>query len=418
MNRGVIFFGVLLLLQTVILFNPAAGMSSETSGVAGDDVIRLYLDADFTSAASSSTAIEQGMRTALSEVDNTLGGYRVEIIRKDHRGNSRRSLDNMKDYLADDKALAVFTGLHSPPLLANREFINKNGVLTLDPWAAAGPITRYPSKKNWIFRLSVDDSKAGFVIVRHAIKKLGLKRPALLLEQTGWGKSNEKTMGMALAELGVQPAGVFWFNWGVNESAARIILRAVIDSGADGILLVANSPEGKIFVKSLVSLPEKNHLPICSHWGITGGDFPEVIGPEIRRKIKINFLQTSFSFISNPADSFGQKVLQRARQLFPDKIKSARDIRAPAGFIHAYDLTLLLIAAVEKTGLSKDIRSARQAVRSALENIESPVRGLIKTYSKPFTVFDEQNPDAHEALTIKDLVMARYGDQNEIILAD
>ncbi len=37
--------------------------------------------------------------------------------------------------------------------------------------AAAGPITRYPSDAHWIFRLSVDDTKAGYVIARYAIEE-------------------------------------------------------------------------------------------------------------------------------------------------------------------------------------------------------------------------------------------------------
>ncbi len=379
-------------------------------------VVRLYLDMDFSNAGSSSIAIEQGVQTALSEVDNNLGDRRIEIVRKNHQGNSRRSLDNLRDFLADDKALAVFAGLHSPPLLANREFINRKGILVLDPWAAAAPITRYPSKTNWIFRLSLDDTKVGQFLVHHAVVERGLQRPALLLEHTGWGRSNEKTITQSLSEQGLRSYTVFWFNWGISQSAANIILRNVIQSGADSILLVANAPESKTFVRALLSLEANQRLPIISHWGLTGGDFSTEIGPVLRRQIDLSFVQTRFSFISHPEDAFGQQVLARAKARFPDSIRSADDIQAPTGFIHAYDMTRLLIAAVRRVGISGDIRKDRPRVRSALEQLDEPVKGLIKTYRRPFQSFDLAYPDAHEALTLKDLRMARYRDDNVIVL--
>ena len=406
------FLFSLFSMLTVLMLSPPISMAEPLYG----DGIKLYIDADFSNAISSSVAIEQGMRTALDEVNNTIAGYQVIVTRKNHHGNSRRSLENLTDYLADPQALAVFSGLHSPPLLANRDFINEKGVLLLDPWAAAGPITRYPSRKNWIFRLSVDESKAGFVIVEHAVKQRGVKKPALLLEKTGWGKSNKRTMLKALTNHGLAPAGVFWFNWGLQERSARLILRSIIDSGADSILLVANAPEAKVICRELLAVTETEKLPIFSHWGLTGGDFPEVINYEQRQQIDLSFLQTRFSFISNAKDKNGQQVLARAKTLFPETIKSAGDIKAPAGFIHAYDLTRIFIAAVEQAGLTGDIKKDRQQVRASLETLKTPVQGLIKTYSHPFSPFSKDQPDSHEALGVNDLTMGHYNSDNEIEL--
>lgn len=120
--------------------------------------------------------------------------------------------------------------------------------------------------------------------------------------------------------------------------------------------------------------------------------------------------------ISQPQDTFGQQVLASARKCFPGTIHSAKDSAAPAGFIHAYDLTRLLIAAVEKVRLSGDIIRDRAQVRAGLEQLDNPVRGLIKTYRRPFRPFDRNHPDAHEALSGKDLHMAHYQQDNTIVL--
>ncbi|MGL1933103.1 MAG: ABC transporter substrate-binding protein [Desulfotalea sp.] len=407
-----------LLLSPYILIFLIVISISTVSRASEPEEIRLYIDADFTNAQSSSISIEQGIKTALSEEGNMLGGYPVQVVRKDHRGNTRRSRNNLVDYINDDRALAVFCGLHSPPVLANLEYINTMGVLLLDPWAAAGPITRYPVAENWVFRLSVDDSKAGFVMVEHAIEQRGFNRLALLLEETGWGKSNEKTMTKALQKYGMDPEDIFWFNWGLKERGARMILRAIHATGADAILMVANAPEAKVFSSALLSLDESMRIPIVSHWGLTGGNFPQIIPYEQRQFLDLSFLQTKFSFVSSPENIFGQQVLQKARTLYPESINVAGDIQAPSGFIHAYDLTRLLIAAIKENGITGRIKEDRQRIRNGLEHLKQPVKGLVKTYISPFQPYLPGSPDAHEALGAEDLTMGKYNEKNEIILID
>ncbi len=381
--------------------------------------IKIYIDADFSLHKTSAISIERGIKTALDEVGNELGNRPVEIVRKDHRGSTPRSTRNLKQFLNDPDALLVFAGLHSPPLLANREFINTNQILTLDPWAAAGPITRFPSQDNWIFRLSIDDSKAGRAIVDHVVKVDGFKKPYLLLEDTGWGKSNERTMLKAIKHYqkqGVISGGVEWFNWNLGAAHAKQILMKIADSGADVILLVANVPDGVQFMNVLLELPKDKQLPIRSHWGISGGDLTKLLPYDKRKRFDLAFLQTTFSFVSQPNNVFGQQVFHHAQQLFPQDLRSPVDLEAPAGFIHAYDLTKILIQTVKEVGLGNDMKTNRLTIRKGLENVKAPVRGLIKIYDKPFGVFDAKTPDAHEALGLEDMAMGRYGKNGEIRL--
>jgi len=386
-------------------------------GLAGSYPVKIYIDADWSGAVVSSQSIERGLKTALEDVGGSLSGHPVELVRMNHRGNARRSLANLKSFLSDNTALAVFSGLHSPPLLANRDFINEHQILTFIPWAAAGPITRPGGTENWIFRLSVDDSKAGAFLVGHAVDVRKLKKPALLLEETGWGKSNQRTMLAALKEKGLEPAGVFWFNWGLNDVSARILLREIVESGADSVFFVGNAPEGKTFMKSALALGKEFSLPIISHWGITGGDFPEIITANKRKSLDLTFLQTKFSFVSQPDDPKGMRVMETAKRVFPNEIETPLDIAAPTGFIHAYDLGLLLDAAIKQAGgLSGDIAQDRKAIHDALEDLQSPVDGLIKTYSKPFSAYSQNSPDAHEALGADDFAIGRYGLENEVQL--
>lgn len=140
-----------------------------------------------------------------------------------------------------------------------------------------------------------------------------------------------------------------------------------------------------------------------------------MITHEIRQHLQLDFIQTSFSFLE-PLTPFQQSTLNAARKRYPETIKQARDIKAPTGFIHAYDLTKILIAAINQVTLSGDMQRDRKLVRKALENIKTPVQGLIKEYKQPFSRYSDLNPDAHEALGFNDFVMARYGPDDDIIL--
>lgn len=398
-----------LRLVIVCFFLPSA------VGAHAAEPYRIYLDADFKGAKASAVSIERGIRTALSEIGNALGERPVELVTLNHRGNSARSLANLKTFLADPYGLVVFAGLHSPPLLAHRQFINDNRILMLDPWAAAGPITRPPDGNNWIFRLSVDDTKAGGVIVTRAVDVRGLKRPALLLENTGWGKSNLRNMSASLSERGTGPAQVTWFDWGLGRTGAKILLRDIVKSGADSIYLVANAPEAKVVCEAMLDLEPSERLPIISHWGITGGDFPKVITSEMRSGLDLEFIQTSFSFMDMGDKSDPNAVFAAAQALFPE-IRTPADITSPTGFIHAYDLTRLLIAAAVQCDLTGDALADRTQLRDALENLQQPVSGLIKTYERPFRPYSIDDRDAHEALEVEDFIFGRYGDDNAIYL--
>lgn len=374
----------------------------------------IYLDADFNGAKASSLAIQQGITTALAEVDNNIQGIDFEIVLKDHRANSLRSRRNLEAFLADEQALMVFSGLHSPPLLANKSFINDNDILLLDPWAAAGPITRSATDKNWIFRLSIDDSNAGIFISKKAIEQ-GFRKPYLLLEDTGWGRSNKKTMTQALNESSIKPIGLSWFNWGTGLNHAKVLLRDIKASGADVIFFVGNSAEGATFMNAMVELPMDIRIPIRSHWGITGGNFTEIVTANQREHLDLQFIQTNFSFLNDNLSILAKSVLATAIKS-NSNIQQLTEIKAQTGFIHAYDLTKIVIAAINQVKLTGERNQDKSLIHHALEHLEQPVQGLLKTYKRPFTPYSQTQFNAHEALSIDDYAMGKYTPNNEIVL--
>jgi branched-chain amino acid transport system substrate-binding protein len=89
-----------------------------------------------------------------------------------------------------------------------------------------------------------------------------------------------------------------------------------------------------------------------------------------------------------------------AQQKFHDRVGSK--LKAPSSFsfaLHGYDSVLLYAAAVKQANSTDGA-----AVRQALEDLKTPVQGLLKTYNKPFSKAN------HEALVAKDFVWIRWKD--------
>jgi len=367
----------------------------------------IYHDSDYSNHFSSANAIKMGFMSALESEKGRLENVEFKFLEMDHRGNSNRSLLHMKKFLKDPKALFILGGLHSPPYIKNRTFINKERILLLVPWAAGGPITRYEHGTNWVFRLSVDDTKAGYRIIQFAKETRSCEQPHLLLENTPWGKSNERTMQDA---LGKNKAEVTWFNWNTRLKKSKLILRGIINSGSDCIVFVGNAIEGKFFTQAMAEIEKTLQKPIISHWGITGGNFFTDTKQYLEDGIELNFIQSCFSFDDLPRSGSAKKAIKSAKKLFKSDF-DVETLQAPAGFVHGYDLGLLFVQAMTQIEVTKNIAVTRDLLRDALENLNSTVDGLIKVYSRPFS---NKGEDSHEALGLEDFCMAKYKDNGSI----
>lgn len=383
-----------------------------------EKTLTIYQDADISHHQESAKAIQQGIEVAFNEIDNEIQGYKIEFKYLDQRSNIIRSKRNYQTFLNDPSALVIFSGNRSPPLIKNRTFINKNEALTLVPWAAGGPVTRYPSKENWIFRLSVDDTQAAPVIIDYAINTKQCKKPHLFLENTPWGDSNLIRMRKELVKYNINNPDVTRFNLSIKQQGAQTLLREVLNKGSDCIVLVSNASEGVIIANEVINLTHNERLPIISHWGITGGDFHKKINTQQRDKLDLHFIQSCFSFTNSEQSVLAKKVFTQLKQHSNGKIAEPKDLASAVGFIHAYDLTKLLIQAIQQTKLTSDMPKNRNAIRLALENIKKPIQGLVKNYTKPFSVFNKNtNNNAHEALSSKDYCMGNYGASDEILVS-
>ncbi|PCH82643.1 MAG: ABC transporter substrate-binding protein [Hyphomicrobiales bacterium] len=362
--------------------------------------IIIGLDADMSSgSARSGQSIKRGAELAIYEINKSGGvlGRNLKLQIRDHRGNPSRGVDNIVAFSGMTNVVAVIGGLHTPVALHELEAIHTNKMLYLGPWAAGTPIVKNGYQPNYVFRVSVRDEFAGGYLVEQALKR-GHKRIALLLENTGWGRSNERAMKKALYRRDMNPAGLAWFHWGPTDIQAALV--DLEKSQPDVILLVANAPEGLALIRAMAKRPKDRRIPILSHWGISGGEFASQ-AKNILNEVDLLLLQT-FSFLDPVFPEKSDKFVTAYTARYPN-VFSARDIIAPVGAAHAFDLVYLLAKAIEKAGTID-----RPAVRDAMENLDK-YNGLVRVYDPAFTA------TRHDALDVEDFRMARFAEDGTIV---
>lgn len=343
--------------------------------------------------STSDDAIRIGILTAIDEVNRSggvLGGRKLELITKDNRSVPARGIKNIKEFAKIKDLVAVIGGKFSPVMIAQLEIIHENKMILMDCWGAADIITDHNHMPNYCFRVSLKDSWAIQTMIDYARKK-GATKLGVLLPITGWGRSNEKAIQKYLkANPEIFLTNPQWYNWGDKSLLDKY--EAARQDGAQCIILIANEAEGSILVKEIAALPEEQRLPLVSHWGVTGGNFPKLTGNDIN-KVEFAVVQT-YSFFDEYRPQKLKEFYKTAGRIFG--INGAEDIPSPVGVAHAYDAVHILAQAINLAGTT-----SRPAIRAALENIDS-YDGLIKHYNPPFT------KDNHSALLPENLFMGRF----------
>ncbi|MBI3978220.1 MAG: ABC transporter substrate-binding protein [Chloroflexi bacterium] len=339
--------------------------------------------------APSGEAIQRGMLLAIDEINRDGGalGRPLDLVVRDVQNNPAAGVVALQE-LAQQEIAAVFGGIFSPVMLAQLDAIHELRIPLINPWGSVTAITRNGRNPNYAFRVSVSDEHADEFLVRYVLQVVGARRPAIIADTTAWGESNVAGLTDWLTRLGTAPAGVERFDQGDTNMSRR--LGRLQAAGADVLLMVANAPEGAAIVRGLATLGWRP--AVVSHWGISGGRFPEIAGVENADGVLT--LQT-YSFLGRQSPK-GEAVLRAYHARFGTR--RAEDILAPVGVAHGYDGVHLLARAVRQAGTADGPR-----VRDALERL-APHDGLVKQYAPAFT------PEHHDALIAADYLMAVWQD--------
>ena len=372
---------VMLLLLVLCL-----GLVIPPSGQAGESIKIGLAAAVSGGSAASGEAIKRGIQIAMDEVNaqgGVLGGRKLELVIRDDEGNPAKGVTIARELVEREKVVTIFGGLHTTVALAQVPVWHELSTPYMGAWAAGTEIARNGKSPNFVFRVSANDDYADKFLVRYATEVLKKSKPGLLLENTAWGQSNEVGLNKWLGQKSIKPVGIEKFNWNDPDMSPQLL--RLKNAGADHIIMVANAPEGAQVVKSRAKIGWE--VPMVAHWGISGGRFAELTGD---LSDGVAFLQT-YSFFGKQNER-GQAVLKALKDKYG--VKGPEEVIAPVGTANAYDGLHLVALAIAQAGSADGSK-----VRDALENLKAEYKGLIKTYTRPFT------PDQHDALTDEDYIM-------------
>ena len=372
---------------------------TDSAGVEGQEAnqesIKLGLVAALTGkSALSGEAITRGLTIAIEEVNaagGILGGRSLELVSRDDESDPAKGVAAARELIEQEDVAVVFGGLDSPVSLAMLPVFQELETPYMGVWAAATGITRNDFDPNYAFRVSANDNIVDKFLLRYAKEKYDVSKVGLVLINNPWGESNQAGFEEWAKEYNIEIAGIEKFNDEDNDVTAQLTRSK--NSGAEALMLVANAAPAAQVMRSLTRI--NWDVPIISHWGISGGRFPELAG-DIANKVE--FVQT-YSFFDAQSE-IGEKVLGKLNNKY--QLKDPSDILAPVGIANAYDALMLTTKAIEQADSTEGTE-----IREALLNLPQH-KGLIKTYNQPFTA------DNYDALTEDDYIMVRWED-NKIV---
>ncbi len=338
--------------------------------------------------ASAGEAITRGLTIAINEINakgGVLNGRKIELIRRDDQSNPSIGQAEARELIDQYHVAAIFGGIDSPVSLAIVPIANQNKTIFMGTWGADTKITNNGAHPNYIFRVSGVDNLVDKFLVNYAIKHDHTKKGGMMLLDNAWGESNKEGLTVAMAQDHIGNAGAEIFE--DQDQSMVPQLSRLRSKGADTIFMVSSAISGAQILKSMQEMGW--NVPIVSHWGITGGRFPELAGPAAD---KVAFVQT-YSFMGHQSE-IGQKVIKAYEATY--HVNSPAKIDSPVGVADSYDAMQITALAINKAGSTNG-----DAMRKAFYEI-GPYKGLIKTYVHPFS---HQN---HDALTANDYVMCHY----------
>jgi branched-chain amino acid transport system substrate-binding protein len=369
-----------------------AALAAIPSSLSAQEPIKIgHVAALSGGSAQSGEAITRGLSLAVEEINasgGVLGGRKIELLQRDDESVPPKGVVAARELISKEKVVALFGGIDSPVALATVPIVNKEKVPYMAVWAAGTGITRNGGEPNFVFRVSAVDVLVDVKLLDYANKKFGSTKPGLLLVNNPWGASNEAgLLEAAKTNAVLHIVGVEKFENADVDMTAQ--LSRLKDMGADSVIIVGNAAPGAQLMKSRERMGWT--VPIVSHWGISGGRFPELAGPTAG---DAHFVQT-YSFFGKQG-AVGERVLAALKKKYP-QIKGPEDIFSPVGTANAYDAMHLLVKAIAQAGSTEGDK-----IRDALENLSGKYEGLIKTYDHPFSKTE------HDALGPGDYIMVRY----------
>ncbi len=348
---------------------------------AAADPIKIGVAGPFTGGSSSmGVSMRDGVRLAAEEINKSGGvlGRQLQLVERDDEAKNERGVQIAQELINKEKVTAAVGYINTGVALASQRFFQEAKIPVMNNVATGSLVTHQfdDQPENYIFRNSAHDSIQAPMIVEEAITRRGYKKVAILADSTNYGQLGRADLEKALETKSIKPVAVEKFNIKDVDMTAQLLKAK--EAGAEVILTYAIGPELAQIANGMTKLGWK--VPMVGSWTLSMANFIDNAGPggEGARMPQ--------TFIQEPTTPKRQAFIVNYIKTFNPK--NSR-IDSPVSAAQGYDSIYLLAAAIKQANSTEGPK-----IKAALEDLKTPVEGVVTTYSKPFTAKD------HEAITV------------------
>lgn len=358
------------------------------AGLVSAQDLKLGYNGDLSASpsAQSGHAAVLGMQAAVDDINAAGGvlGRKFTIVTRDDQSQPPKSIQNMSDLIDNEKVIAVFGPTNSGNAMAWKHIPNQKKIPVIGNVGSGTAITHpmSPGADNYMFRVSMVDRDQIGALMAYVKKNPASKVVGLMAETTGYGAGGLKDM-QEIADLqGIKIVATERF--AVSDTDMTSQLNKLKAANVDTVVVWA---QGTPIAQLVRSMEKINYFPVTlTSWAADNITFYDAAGKALANKPI--FMRT----VSETRTPVQQKLY--------DRIGSK--LKAPSSFsfaLHGYDSVQLLAAALKQANSADGT-----AIKNALEDLRTPVAGVLKTYNKPFS------KTQREALTAGDFVWIKWSD--------
>ena len=345
------------------------------------DPIKIGVNGPFTGGSSSmGVSMRDGVRLATDEI-NTAGGVlgrKIVLVERDDEAKNERGVQIAQELINKEKVVAVVGYINTGVALASQRFFQEAKIPVMNNVATGSVITHQfdDQPENYVFRNAAHDSIQAPMIVEEAITRRGFKKVAILADSTNYGQLGRTDLEAALGLKGIKPVAVEKFN--IKDVDMTPQLLKAKEAGAEAILTYGIGPELAQIANGMTKLGWK--VPMIGSWTLSMANYIDNAGPggEGARMPQ--------TFIQAPTTPKRKAFIDSYLKTF--KPKNNR-IDSPVSAAQGYDSIYLLAAAIKQAG-----STAGPKIKAALEDLKTPIEGVVTIYDKPFSAKD------HDAITV------------------
>jgi branched-chain amino acid transport system substrate-binding protein len=361
-------------------FATAIALAALATFAMAADPIKIGVDGPFTGGSSSmGVSMRDGVRLATEEINKAGGvlGRPIELIERDDEAKNERGVQIAQEFINKEKVVAAVGYINTGVALASQRFFQDAKIPVLNNVATGSIVTHQFDKDpdNYVFRNAAHDSIQAPMIVEEAITRRGYKKVAILADSTNYGQLGREDLEKALKAKGITPVAVEKFNIKDVDMTAQLLKAK--EAGAEVVLTYGIGPELAQIANGMTKLGWK--VPMVGSWTLAMANYIDNAGPggEGARMPQ--------TFIQEPTTPKRKAFIDSFLAKF--KPKNNR-MDSPVSAAQGYDSIYLLAAAIKQANSTEGPK-----IKAALEDLATPVEGVVTTYNKPFTKTD------HDAIT-------------------